>query len=399
MGTCRNFNGLSLLTRADLMFGPSRHGLIGRTLTLLLIALQSGCGKGDKGTPPIEPGPNSWAPIASAPSGMGGLEHTVWTEREMVVWGELKDKGFGMAYAPSTNRWRLVSTKGAPSTRSLCPTIWTGTEMIVWGGFTRLGPPYMLRDGARYDPSTDSWRPVDTITAPLRRKFHCGVWTGSEMLIWGGITETTDWHEVPIFDGARYDPILNRWRPLSGEGAPKCEKPVAVWTGTEMIVLGDESRDRYRVMAGALYNPSTDSWRPMNFDGGIWPGGCRSFVWTGDKLLVYGVTGNLGPFRFDPMENLWSVGSAVGQPGAPCNKAALWTGRELFVWGGHYGAADYDRVGGLYNPATDTWRPTPLEGAPSRRGSVAAVWTGTDVIIWGGFSFAKGYSDGARYRP
>ncbi len=38
--------------------------------------------------------------------------------------------------------------------------VWTGTEMIVWGGndWLFLGD---LGDGARYNPATDSWTPID----------------------------------------------------------------------------------------------------------------------------------------------------------------------------------------------------------------------------------------------
>src|SRR5262245_19093702 len=64
--------------------------------------------------------------------------------------------------------------------------VWTGTEMLVWGGYygnTASGTP--LGDGAAYHRATNSWRPLPATTLAAR-SFHTAVWTGSRMLIWGG---------------------------------------------------------------------------------------------------------------------------------------------------------------------------------------------------------------------
>jgi len=43
-----------------------------------------------------------------------------------------------------------------------------------------------LNTGGRYNPSTDSWTATSTTGAPAARDFHTAVWTGSQMIIWGG---------------------------------------------------------------------------------------------------------------------------------------------------------------------------------------------------------------------
>ena len=55
--------------------------------------------------------------------------------------------------------------------------------MIIWGG---LDPHAFLDTGGRYDPSTDSWRATTTTNTPRARFSHTAVWSGSEMIIWGG---------------------------------------------------------------------------------------------------------------------------------------------------------------------------------------------------------------------
>ena len=55
--------------------------------------------------------------------------------------------------------------------------------MIVWGGVSNGG---YSNTGGRYNPSTDSWTATSTTNAPISRYYHSAIWTGSEMIIWGG---------------------------------------------------------------------------------------------------------------------------------------------------------------------------------------------------------------------
>ena len=66
--------------------------------------------------------------------------------------------------------------------------MWTGSEMIVWGGMPIYG---YLNNGGRYDPATDSWTPTSTTNAPDARYSHTAVWTGNEMIVWGGAGNIT----------------------------------------------------------------------------------------------------------------------------------------------------------------------------------------------------------------
>ena len=58
--------------------------------------------------------------------------------------------------------------------------------MIVWGGFGFDGNND-VKTGGRYNPSTDSWIATSTTNAPSSREFHTAVWSGSEMIVWGGL--------------------------------------------------------------------------------------------------------------------------------------------------------------------------------------------------------------------
>ena len=79
--------------------------------------------------------------------------------------------------------WTFTSIPNAPEARTEHTAVWTGSEMIVWGGVNGFG---VFNTGGRYNPSTDTWTATSTTNAPSARAGHTAVWTGSEMIVWGG---------------------------------------------------------------------------------------------------------------------------------------------------------------------------------------------------------------------
>jgi len=92
--------------------------------------------------------------------------------------------GYTLPEIPDTctdDTWTATSTTNAPSGRQQHTAVWTGSEMIVWGGDHSI----FVNTGGRYNPSTDSWTATSTTNAPDGRESHTAVWTGSEMIVWG----------------------------------------------------------------------------------------------------------------------------------------------------------------------------------------------------------------------
>ena len=77
--------------------------------------------------------------------------------------------------------WTATTRINAPDPRALHTAVWTGSEMIVWGGRLALTVP--AEDTI---PARDSWTATSTTNAPEGRQSHTAVWTGSEMIVWGG---------------------------------------------------------------------------------------------------------------------------------------------------------------------------------------------------------------------
>ena len=104
-----------------------------------------------------------------------------------------------------TNRWRRLPSMGVG--RIEHTAVWTGSQLLVWGGQTvragtRTAPPH----GMAYDPATNQWSSLP-ISPPRGRIGHLAVWTGSQLLIWGGSpARWTDDPHGPFADGAAYTP-------------------------------------------------------------------------------------------------------------------------------------------------------------------------------------------------
>ena len=336
---------------------------------------------------------DSWRAIPAGPAPFIG--HTaVWTGTEMIIWGQYSTgyPATGGRYNPATNSWTATSDVNAPVTRYAHRAVWTGTEMIVWGGHLNgvAYPSGYLNDGGRYDPTTNSWRPTSAAGAPGPRESHSAIWTGSEMIIWGG-----DTGQGTTNSGGRYDPASDTWVGTSEVNVPGTRAlHTAVWTGTEMIVWGGDGD--MAVNTGGRYNPSTGSWTPTSLANAPGRRSRHTAIWTGSRMIVWGG----GPFytntggMYDPFQDTWTPTSMSGAiPDGREGHSAVWTGREMIIWGGHQGGAPFNGHGGRYDPALGTWVPMSSLGAPLARPGSTAVWTGSEMLVWAGFAgTSNGYS-------
>ena len=227
--------------------------------------------------------------------------------------------------------------------------------MIVWGGLTQTGT--QLNDGASYEPFFGlSWNALPTTGAPAGRSSHTAVWTGTEMIVWGGFGNIST-----IFNsGGRYRPADSTWTLTSrGEGVPS-ERigHTAVWTGTEMLNWGGENTTSTAFNTGARYRPEENAWHPVPT-----------------------------PPTFEPRYD----------------HVAVWTGQEMLIWGG---SSFLPQAGGFsfadgvrYNPATGVWEFMTAQDAPPARARSAALWIGDRMLLFGGAARGQYFNDVYQYRP
>jgi hypothetical protein len=330
---------------------------------------------------------------------------SVWTGREVLVWGgrgpgaATSSFGDGIRFDPQTGELRAMSRIDAPTARFQegDTAVWTGHEMLVLGGRNAQG---LLRDVSGYSPSLDRWRVLSSagaarapltalatggevlvldrtaagvealrllpggfsapagVAATAIRAGHSALWTGAEVIVWGGADESD---EVRA-DGYRYVPTRARWRAVRDAGRAHARRAhTAVWSSSEMLVFGGQDRGGHALASPVSYVPALDAWRPLReADAPVARFG-HVAVWTGDAMLVWGGRSDdaLLPngAAYDPWDDVWTPLPPVpvdqvgdGAPGARAFSAAVWTGAELIVLAGENGAPRLSPYGWRFQP-------------------------------------------------
>ena len=356
--------------------------------------------------PAAAPLAGTWRRLPAAPFAVAAGLTSVWTGREMLVSGVtgvaaggnfLNAADAAAAYDPARRGWRRLASP--PKTDNACRrgAVWTGKEMLVWGCAVLA-----------YDPHANRWRRLPK--PPTGQGLV--VWTGRELIGWGGGC-CGDFSS----EGSAYKPATNRWRRLARSPLAADQHPLGAWTGRELIILvsglDPDGRPIKGAARAAAYNPATNSWRRL----AALPErrGGASAVWDGRELLVVGGTERGGAlatvgFAYDPATNRWRRLPPLesGRRGA----AAAWSGSRLLLWGGETlraGSEVAAPYGLAYDPKVNRWTALPQAPLPGRDGPTA-VWTGRQLIVWGGVigtpvgssspgKYPKYLADGAVFTP
>ncbi len=282
---------------------------------------------------------NTWTPtsILNAPS-KRQIHTAVWTGSRMIIWGgvcvtcDTININTGGIYNPEDDTWESTSTINAPSGRSYHTAVWTGDKMIVWGGYENTG--------GIYDPENNSWDFITTVNAPTPRYWHTAIWTGSKMIIWGGSDSSNNFFNL-VNTGGLYDPIQDSWQPTSTLNAPTPRiEHSAIWTGSEMIIWG--GADSLNDNTGGRYNPITDTWISTSLTNAPLPRFVHTAVWTGTRMVVWGGISSVNTYAlntggiYDPVTDTWASTTLVNAPLRRYLHRAVWTGEKMLLWGGLY---------------------------------------------------------------
>jgi hypothetical protein len=314
--------------------------------------------------------------------------------------------------------WTRVKAKGhAPSTRWGHSAVWTGSEMLVFGGEHAgdVGPfpvNVVLDDLWSYTPATKTWKQLHPLGGPPpARVAHTAVWTGSEMLVYGGF------HPFPtvLNDVWAYHPSSNTWEEITllAGGATRRSAHTAVWDPRigGMLVFGGID-----VLSNILANPevfllSERRWlvagsdvvsfpparygtaavfsdRPGN-RGGMWLfGGCHG------SLVGFADTWQwLDALSFTLKEvSVALPEEPVLAPSARCLHSAviIESGSRswMVIFGGVDGFRDLHDLHylNLIGHAQGDWFTVlPADKPqPRSRQEHTAVWTGTEMLVFGG---------------
>ena len=173
----------------------------------------------------------------------------------------------------------------APITGRLgASAVWTGSEMIVWGGTARSGTIERGAEGALYDPATRIWHTIAASPLGLEGGAGAGVaWTGHEMVVWASNSP-----DGPV-GATAYDPSKDSWRRLPAGPLGRREGYSSAWTGKELIIVGGSLGDTLAKPVAAALDPKTGSWRllpALDRITGLMPS--PGVTWAGHEVFVMG---------------------------------------------------------------------------------------------------------------
>ncbi len=339
-----------------------------------------------------------WQSLPPTPIAGRIAEVSVWTGKEMLVWGGVTKRAVsagpcdrcasdGATYDPGTRTWHAIAS--APSgVQGGAAAGWTGDELVVWASNSPDGPV----GAAAYDSSTDSWRRLPA--GPLgKREGYASAWTGKELVVVGG--NLGDTLARPV--AAALDPRTGTWRLLPALNHVSGLMPGAgaVWNRRELFVMGSVCAARLTSCSPTLlaYDPATDALRRVDLTKApVVPGQQLTLAAPSGRELVFttvGVASNVNSgkvavVRYDPTTGTWRKGAFAPYPGpSGAYQQSAWLGDRYVAPDGSSGLQ-------IYRLDTDSWQtitpgPSPLN---SRAGS-AIVWTGDDLIAWSGSLYAR----------
>jgi hypothetical protein len=270
-----------------------------------------------------------------------------------------------------------------PEVRDGASIVWTGQELVYWGGYPRGTDTEEARaDGFVFDPATRTWRPMPA--APIagggdstrdERGGAKAVWTGTEVLFW----------DVRTAEGANsatlaFDPASGTWRRLDDSAGDATCCAAWAWTGRELIVFGGGDRDSATTIEGAALDAATGTWRRIaDAPAGL---NLANAVWTGEEVIVVGSeldNRNIAESRtaialaYRPEIDTWR--RLPDAPLSPQASEAVWFQGRLFAW-------DYGSDSAQYLPAEERWQG--LGRLPLDHGEcyVSGVAIDTAVFAW-----------------
>ncbi len=182
--------------------------------------------------------------------------------------------------------WRRVAAV------AVAVTVFAAAAGFAWEVFERV-----RRQEPATTPDPWSWAPEGWTELPLPPEVRDNaalVWTGEELVYWGGWPQGSDIEQARA-DGFAFDPATSSWRPLPAApiagGGPNASRDEGggaktVWTGSEVVFWGVETANGETSATLAL-DPSSGEWRRLG-DSPHRPTCCGAWVWTERELIVFG---------------------------------------------------------------------------------------------------------------
>ncbi len=167
------------------------------------------------------------------------------------------------------------NVQGGPESFRAAAMAWTGRHVVVLGAAQASSAEGRVDAGVAYDARSRRWWQIEPppstgLVDPV------AVWSGSEVVV------------ATTAESVAFDPVANVWRTLP-ERPDEARHPLGVvWTGSEIVLIA-HNQNRSRLLdqlVAVAYDPSTDSWRrladpPLEMS-------YASVLWDGARVVLVG---------------------------------------------------------------------------------------------------------------
>lgn len=306
------------------------------------------------------PSNNHWRALPSYYAPRPGANYVSgYVDGKLICWGGLLNSQ-GWVYDFEKEIWSEIENRYAPSQRQNAYAVSMGDKFFVWGGLKvemLNGQAYSERmtDGGVFDVKSNQWVTIHASPDISPRYESSIVWTGSKVIIWGGYVEKENGEMVITNTGIIFDPKTMTWTslPMDGDPSPR-HYHTALWTGTQMIIWGGENDPRATYSGlkdGGVFDFESFSWKSITAPQFSVGNRFQQAVWTGHLMLVWGgqdttnasssTIGKDSMSFFDPSNNIWSKKDRLMGPESHMDTLSFWTGAEMIVWGPKGGGVFY----------------------------------------------------------
>ncbi len=258
------------------------------------------------------PSANTWALMnkSNAPA-LGEEVHAFWSGTQLIVWDAYHR--VGGRYTPGLDSWTAINEASAPSARAGSSAAFANGYFVVWGGSDPDDEQVLFNTGGRYNPVNNTWTATTLANVPFRRADATATAIGTDIIFYGGRTTNfyyvsnafsgveTVHGFAEMASGSRYNPAANTWADIANSPFGRYRHS-ATWSGTYLLVWGGvdlvferpSQPEPYSLTAqplksGARYDPVADSWTPLSTNGQPNVVVDHSAVWSSTgSLLIWG---------------------------------------------------------------------------------------------------------------
>nr|MCU0374450.1 hypothetical protein [Chitinophagaceae bacterium] len=365
-----------------------------------------------------------------------------WTGSRLIIYGP----SGGIAFNPSTNSIACIEANNGNLYRPGSSAVWTGSKVIFYGGYIKVGADTISADGGlEYNPTTNTW--TDIPAGGPRIHGHQALWTGTEMMIFGGRTDefyTTSrvnfYNPATFVWNSGYTPGGGLFYTTANTRSHLANNKVFVYnlinidllTTTFHTAYFDLSTKTWVAYSPALRNGdprapaasvkvNTDvyffpNYKPCNFvtnylhffaqesnpvymypkyNANLATSSSKKIASNAAYAVSFGMHG--GALNYQVNRNRWTRASTTNQPADREGNICLPIGNNsFFIWGGKSGTT-YLNNGAIYNAATNSWTTVTSTNAPSARSAATAAFGNGKILVWGGNAGGAYLNNGKLY--